>query len=160
MSCSRRVGCHERGVVGGAEALAFGTLILLAGALMTANVWGIVETRVALDAAAREYLRAYTSGSDAVSARDAGERAAAVTLAGRGTPLSGLRIASPDATGFGPCGVATVELTASVPVARVPFLGELASSEVRVTHTELIDAHREVTPHARFEYRDTPCSTS
>lgn len=148
----------ERGVVGGGEGLAFGALVLVAGTLMITNVWAIVETRTAVDAAAREYLRAYTHGDDHESARGAGERAARAALAARGTPLHELRFSPPEPRRFGPCGVATVEVHALVPATRVPFLGTLSRSQVRVRHTELIDAHREVTPHAGFDPSATPCA--
>ena len=150
----------ERGLVGGAEALAFGALVLLAGALVLVNVWSVVETRAAVDAAAREYLRTYTHAPDREEALAAADRAARATLAARGTPLRGLRIVAPPAAGFGPCGRAEVTLVATVPAARLPFVGAVAASEARVTHAELIGAHEEVTPHADFDSRRTPCHGS
>ena len=150
----------ERGFVGGAEALAFGALVLLAGALVLVNVWSVLETRTAVDVAAREYLRAYTHASERDEALAAGEWAARTTLAARGTPLRGLRIAAPPASRFGPCGRAEVTLVATVPAARLPFIGTVAAAEVRVTHAELIGAHEEVTPHADFDSRRTPCHGS
>ena len=147
----------ERGAVG-AEALAFGALILVAGTLVFVNVWSVVETRLAVDAAAREYLRVYTGAGDHDGATRRAELAARVTLAARGTPLEGLRIDPPDPGSFGPCGEAAVVLTATVPAARLPFVGTLARTEVRVEHRELVDAHREVEPHANFDADATPCA--
>ena len=54
-------------------------------------------------------------------------------------------------------GRAEVTLVATVPAARLPLLGELSATEVRVTHAELVGAHEEVTPHASFDSRLTPC---
>ena len=41
----------------------FGMLILVAGGLVLFNMWAIIHTRAALDAAARDYLRTYTEQS-------------------------------------------------------------------------------------------------
>jgi hypothetical protein len=147
----------ERGMVAGGEALVFGTLVLLAGALVLVNVWSVIETRAAVDAAAREYLRAYTRADDRDHALDAADLAARAALAARDTPLRTLRIVEPAAAQFGPCGRAEVTLIATVPAARVPFVGEVAATEVRVTHAELLGAHEEVTPHDRFDDRTTVC---
>jgi hypothetical protein len=149
----------ERGVAGGAEALAFTTLILLAGTLAMVNVWSVIETRVALDAAAREYLRSYTRQDDHHAAATAGELVARAVLTGRGTPVTELRFVHPDPSRFGPCGTATVVISASVPAARVPFVGPLARSRVRIEHHDLISLHREVNSHERFIADSTPCST-
>ena len=150
----------ERGMVAGGESLALGTLILLVGALVLVNVWSVVETRTAIDAAAREYLRAYTRSDDQRTAMAAGDWAARMTLTARGTPLRDLRIDVPRPDQFGPCGRAQVTLTAIVPAARLPLLGELSAAEVAVTHSELIGAHEEVTPHASFDARRTTCRGS
>ena len=150
----------DRGMVAGGEALAFGTLVLLVGALVLVNVWSVVETRSAVDAAAREYLRAYTRAEHWDDALAAGDWAVRTTLAERGTPLGGLRIDPPAAAGFGPCGRAAVTLTATVPAARLPLVGELSATEVQVTHAELIGAHEEVTPHESFDARKTACRGS
>ena len=148
----------ERGVAGGGEALAFGALVLLAGTLVLVNVWSVVETRTAVDAAAREYLRSYTRAGEHLEALEVAQRSARATLAARGTPLRGLRIVAPRAEQFGPCGRAEVTLLASVPAARLPFVGSISTSEIRVTHAELIGAHEEVVPHARFEPELTACA--
>lgn len=149
---------NDRGVVGGGEALAFGTLILLAGALLVVNLWSILDTRTAVDAAAREYLRSYTRSETHDGGVDAGRAAAAAVLDGRGTPLHGLRFDDPAPRHFGPCGTATLTLSVVVPAARVPFLGTLAQTEVAVTVHELIDAHREVIADARFDPDATACA--
>ena len=58
----------QSGVLAGSDGLIFGMLILLAGSLAIVNVWSIIDTRAALDAAAREYLRSYTQQSSATTA--------------------------------------------------------------------------------------------
>lgn len=154
---ARREG--ERGAAG-AEALAFGALVLVAGTLVLVNVWGTIDARMALDAASREYLREYTQAPTHSDAVRRGELAARVALAARGTPISSLRVEHPDPARFGPCGEAHVALTATVPSMRVPFLGTLTRTEVTVQHRELVDAHREVEPHAAFDEVATLCAGS
>jgi hypothetical protein len=152
----RRAGQH--GAVAGLEGLVFGALVLLAGSLVLVNAWAVVESRSALDTAAREYLRAYTRQADRRSALRAGEEAARLTLAGRGTRLHGLQLRVPAADSFGPCGLASVRLRARVPRASVPFLGPLGDTDVTVTHSELIGPHRELTPDPRFDAGSTACA--
>ncbi len=134
----------QRGAVGGLEALVIGFLVLFGGLGLIVNAWSVVETRTALDAAAREYLRSYTEQSSAGEAEQAGERAARDVLRRRGTPLHQLRLTPPDPTTFGPCARATVTLAVDVPELRVPFIAALGPSSVQVTASELVDAHREL----------------
>ena len=147
----------ERGAVGGLEALLFGFLVLLGGAGLMVNTWGVIETRTALDTAAREYLRAYTAAADPASAARAGSEAARRVLAERGTPLRDLAVDAPDPTLFGPCQPVEVTLSAEVDDLRVPFIDRLGPSTVSVTGAELVDAHREMTPGARHDAEATPC---
>jgi hypothetical protein len=148
----------ERGVAAGLDALLFGTLILLAGAVLIVNLWSVVESRTALDAAAREYLRTYTASADGASASVRGEHAARTVLDQRGTPMRALEITAPDTTRFGPCESSTVRLTAVVPAVELPFLARLGALEVSVTATELVPPHREVTAGPNHEPGATPCA--
>jgi hypothetical protein len=149
----------QAGVLAGSDGLLFATLILLCGSLVTVHVWSMIDTRAALDAAAREYLRTYTEQPDAARAARSGDAAARAVLDGRGTPLQGLRIHAPDPTTYGPCQPVTVVIEAEVPATSLPFLDDLGSRQVRVTHRELVDAHREVTSGPNHDPGSTPCST-
>ena len=75
----------QAGMLAGSDGVLFGMLILLAGSLAILNVWAVIDTRAALDAAAREYLRTYTEQSSADAAATAGELAARRLLDERGT---------------------------------------------------------------------------
>ena len=46
-------------MVGGVEALPFGLLTFVAGVLLVANLWAVVDAKVAVDAAARQATRHY-----------------------------------------------------------------------------------------------------
>ena len=146
----------ERGVVAGLEGLVFGVLVLMAGTVLVVDAWSVLDTRSSLDGAAREYLRAYTEAADPRTAADEGDRAARGALDGRGT-VPAVRITAPDPGRFGPCARAEVELAATVPAVRLPFVGDFGTTEIRVRHAELVDAHREVSTGADYDPTDTPC---
>lgn len=147
----------ERGAVAGLDALLFGTLILLAGTVLIVNLWSVIETRTALDAATREYLRTYTTSTDGPAAAVQADRAARTVLEQRGTPLRSLRIDPPEVARFGPCEPSTVQLEATVPAIRLPFLDDLGATVVSVTATELIPPHRELAPGPAHDRNATPC---
>lgn len=150
----------ERGVAAGLEGIVFGALILVAGTVVAVNAWSVLQTRRAFDGAAREYLRAYTEADDAQRASSAGRTAAYGVLAGErrsAFDTRAVRIEEPDAARFGPCEPATVVVSGRVPAARVPFVGSFASTTVRVAHTELVDAHREIRSGPDHDVGATPC---
>lgn len=157
MSC-RHEHRGQSGALAGSDGLLFATLILLGGSLALLNVWAIIDTRAALDAAAREYLRSYTEQSSPETALIAGDRAARELLDQRGTPLNALRVVAPDAARFGPCEPTLVALEAVVPAARLPFLDDLGTRRIRVEHRELVDPHREVTAGHAHDPTTTPCA--
>ena len=150
-------GLDQGGFVGGGDGVLFGLLILVAGALAVLNTWSMIDTRAALDAAAREYMRSYTEAATPQEAASAGERAALDVLARRGTAFAGVRITAPDLGRFGPCEPATVTLEAEVPAARLPFLDDLGARQIRVSHREIVDPHREMTSGPTYDPHATPC---
>jgi hypothetical protein len=143
----------QGGFVAGAEALLFGTLVLLAGSLLLANAWMVIDTRVAVESAAREYLRGYTESDDPAHAHDAGLRAATDVLAGRGIRAE---VDAPDAP-FGPCARAEVTISATVAAVRLPFVDGLGRREVSATRVEFVDAHRMMQASPAHEPERTPC---
>jgi len=150
----------ERGAVGGGEGVIFGMLILVAGTLVILNLWALLDTRMALDSAAAEYLRTYTEQQGFFQARYTADVALKDTLTQRGFSPDRVSIRVGEPQGFGPCAEVTVQLSTQVPWARVPFIGGAGSTSVSVTQSELIDAHREVTNSANFAQFATPCATS
>lgn len=149
----------QAGMLAGSDGLLFAMLILLAGSLALVNIWAMIDSRAALDAAARDYLRTYTEQSDPATAAGAGERSARSVLDQRGTPLRSLHIDPPDPSLFGPCQPVAVTIEAEVPAARLPFLDDLGARQIRVTHRELVDPHREMTNGPSHDPATTPCTT-
>lgn len=150
--------CNERGVVAGAEALAFGVLVLVVGTAVVVSAWGVLTTRATLDAAAAEYLRAYTEAADGPTAIAAGRAAALGVLNGRGRPPGGIRWHEPDPDRFGPCEPVSVTLRADSPGIRLPGSRTFGPVEVAVTHRELVDARREIRPGTDHDPTRTPCA--
>lgn len=155
----RRRPTGQSGMVAGADGLLFGMLILFAGSLAVVNVWSIIDTRAALDAAAREYLRTYSEQRDPLTAATEAEQAARRVLESRGTPLRGLRIDAPPSSEFGPCALASVRLESTVAAVRLPFLDRLGERTVSVEAGELIDPHKEVEPGDGYDADQTPCAS-
>ena len=54
----------ERGQAGGVEALPFGLLIFVVGALLVASAWVVVDAKLAVVSAAREAARTYVEAED------------------------------------------------------------------------------------------------
>jgi len=148
----------ERGAVAGAEALAVVVVVLFGGMVLSLNAWAVIDPRTALDSAARDYLRTYTTSSDPVEAVVLGRSSAGRVLAARGVDPTEVRFDDPDPRTFGPCSVATLTLRATVRSAPLPFGVRVGSREVRVTHVELIDPHREMTPGPDHDRGRTPCA--
>lgn len=148
----------ERGVVAGAEGVAFGVLVMLAGATLLINAWAVIDTRIALDSAAREYLRAYSEADSPTEASAAGDHAMRLVLDGRHTATASLSVTTPRPEDFGPCAPAVVTLTLVVPSIRLPFVGAFGEHRVSVRHVELIDAHREVDAGSSYSLGETACA--
>jgi hypothetical protein len=149
---------NERGAVAGLEVLALGILVLVTMVLVLSAAWGVVDSRAALDDAAREYLRTYTEQPDAAAAATAAGSAARQLLVQRGTPLRSLRVVAPDASQFGPCATARVELHATVPQLRLPFGHRFGATDVVAVAEELVDAHKEVLRGQAYDPARTVCA--
>jgi hypothetical protein len=142
----RRWHREERGQAGGIEALPFGILIFVVGALLVASAWAVVDTKLAVVSAAREAARTYVEADGAAEA-DAGARAAAeeaMANHGRGGPLR----VDIDAPSFRRCAPVAVRVAYEVPAVPLPWIGGLGAVEVAATHRERIDPFRDGVPGA------------
>lgn len=147
----------ERAAVAGLEGVMFAVLVLVTGTLVVTNAWSVLQSRRTLDGAAREYLRAYTQADGPGPAALAARSAMIDSLSGEGVPIGSVSFEGPDPTGFGPCASATVTLSRTVPALRLPFVGRISSTRVSVTHTELVDAHREMSEGRSYDPESTAC---
>lgn len=136
----------ERGQVAGIEAIPFGLLVFVSGALLIVNAWGVVDTKFAADAAARHAVRhvAEQAGTDLPAAVVAeAEAIAAETFADHGRPQPVTIELSPADSALVRCQRVTVTVRAAVPALRVPFVGGFGEAfEVVAHHSELVDPGR------------------
>lgn len=129
------------------EVLPFGLLIFVGGALLIINIWAVVDTKFAADAAAREAARwvveAAGESTSAASLRAGATQIATDTLAdhGRAGPVQ-VEVGPADAA-FVRCERIHVTVAVEVPAIRLPFLGGFGDAfDVRATRGELIDPTR------------------
>jgi hypothetical protein len=138
----------EQGFAGGAEALVFGFLIFVAGTLLVAHAWGVVDTKLAADAAAREAARSYVGATDPQTAWVEAQQAADGALSGYGRNPSE---ASVQLVGgqWGRCQRVTLAVRLPAPALTLPFVGRLGEAEsVRADHSELVEPYRSGIPGA------------
>jgi hypothetical protein len=143
VATDRRRRRHERGQMGGIEALPFGLLIFVVGALLIGNAWAVIDTKAALVSASREAARVYVEGDGrqapaVLAARDAFEGhgrdpdrlQVEIELGGNGT--------------FGRCVPVTVRSSAVVPALALPWIGGFGEAfTVTARHTERVDPFRD-----------------
>jgi hypothetical protein len=148
----------DRGQVGGIEVLPFGLLVFVVGTLLVANAWAVVDSKLAVDAAAREAARDFVE-ADVPAAGDFGEAEATARRAGyealaahgrepaRSTvALTGLESPGGQAD-FTRCARATFTARYDVPVIHLPWIGGFGSGmDVTGRHSELVDPYRDGVP--------------
>jgi hypothetical protein len=154
----RSRGADDRGQMGGVEMLPFGLLVFVVGVLLVANVWGVIDAKLAADAAAREATRRFveaevTTADGSGGAESEAEAAGLAALAsfgrdpGRATvELTGLD-APGGGSGFARCARATFTATYRVPALTLPWIGGFGEGfSVTSRHSELVDPFRDGVP--------------
>ncbi len=146
-------GRGDRGQAGGIEALPFGILVFVVGTLLLANVWAVVDAKLAVDAAAREATRRYVEATEGAGAEEQAVAAGLSALEAQGRdPARGRvelqAVTTPDGrTAYERCARATFEAAYHVPALTLPFIGGYGSGfEVTSRHSELVDPFRDGLP--------------
>lgn len=134
----------ERGFVGGFEVLPFGLLVFVAGSLLLANAWAVVDGTIAASAAAREAARAYAEATSEGEAADAAVAAAMAVIEGHGRNRDRATIRWEAGPTFERCARNTVVVEYRVPTLTVPFIGAFGGGVVTTSgrHTEVVDPYR------------------
>lgn len=134
----------DRGQVAGIEALPFGLLVFIGGTLLLVNLWAVIDTKFAADAAAREAARyvVETVAADRGGAATSGaERVARDTMSDHGR--SGDLAVDIAAESLARCARVTVTVSTEVDAVSLPFLGRLGPGfTINATHSELVDPTR------------------
>jgi Mg2+/Co2+ transporter CorC len=143
----------DAGQVGGIEALPFGVLVFVVGTLLLANVWAVVDAKLAVDAAAREATRRYVEAAEVTGAEEDAVAAGLSTLEAQGRDPSRARVelqavTTPDGRiAYERCARATFEASYHVPALTLPFIGGYGEGfEVTSRHSELVDPFRDGVP--------------
>jgi hypothetical protein len=153
-ACRRRVDwSSDAGFAGGGEVIPFGMLVFVMGTLMITNLWGVIDTKMATNGAAREAARVVAEsdgpGADpAALGRDAAE--ASLTVHGRDAGrldyglVYGTGGTGAPAGAWAPCARARVTVSYPLALINLPFLGIMTGEVVTVTstHSEIVDPYR------------------
>ena len=133
---------RERGFVGGAEVLPFGFLLFVSVLLLIVNAWAVIDTKLAVSAAAREGARVYVESDSEDAAIDAAVAHARAALRSFGRDNEDVSVAI-DAEGFARCARVSVTVRTTVPALTLPFIGGFGSGvTAQSTHSEIIDPFR------------------
>jgi hypothetical protein len=131
----------EGGFAGGFEGLLFGMLLFVAGTLLIAYAWAVVDTKAATEEAARQAATMYVEAPSATLAAASAKQAADAALAGYGRDPA--RAAVTLAAGsFGRCQRITISVSYPAPLLVLPWIGRVGSGQaVRANHSELVDPY-------------------
>ena len=138
----------DRGQVAGIEAIPFGILLFVVGALLIANAWAVVDVKMSVNSAAREAARSYVEASDHETGLRAAEQAAQDAITAGGHDAGRMTIRGPDdASAFTRCNRVTFTVSYPVPAITLPFVGGFGSGfTVSASHSEIVDPFRNDVP--------------
>jgi hypothetical protein len=138
----------DAGQVGGIEALPFGLLVFVVGALLIANAWAVVDAKFATDAAARQAVRTFVEGTDTPSAQRDAIDAGLAAIEGHGRDPGRATVEPVGEAVLQRCERVTFAAEYEVPALSLPFIGGYGTAPFRVcsTHSELVDPFRSGVP--------------
>ena len=138
----------DRGQVAGIEAVPFGILLFVLGALLITNAWAVIDAKMAVTSAAREAARTYVEAPDHETGLAQAESAARSAIAAHGGNVAKVSISGPaSAAAFTRCNHVSFTVTYPVPALTLPIIGGLGSGVVvRSTQTEIVDPFRNDVP--------------
>jgi hypothetical protein len=138
----------DRGVVGGSEAVPFGVLVFIVGALIVTNLWGVIDAKMAANNAAREYVHAIAEAPNGGQGVADGQAAARAAIASLGRDPSELVLLAPEypetAGQWRRCAQVVATVRYPVSLINVPILSVATGPTVTVTasRTEVVDPYR------------------
>ncbi|MEO7555272.1 MAG: hypothetical protein ABIV94_01540 [Acidimicrobiales bacterium] len=142
----RSIDWHDdRGQMGGFEAIPFGLLIFVVGALLVANAWAVIDTKMAAQSAAREATRTYVESGDPLHARADADIAAAEAIGAYGRDPAKLRLDGPASpTELQRCNRITFTASYPVPALSLPWIGGFGDGfTVKASSSQIVDPYRE-----------------
>ncbi len=133
----------DDGLIGGADGLIFGVMVFLVGSLLVANVWSVIDAKLAVTAAAKEATRAFVEAPNGETGFAEAEAAATQVVAGHGRAPDRLTITAEPGTTFVRCAPAGFTVAYQLDLIAIPFLGGTGRGfTVAATHRERVDPFR------------------
>ena len=138
----------DRGQVAGVEAIPFGILLFVIGALLVANAWAVIDVKMTVASAAREAARAYVEAPSHEQGRADAESAVRDVLNAHNRNAALATVDGPaDQTAFTRCSRISFTVSYPVPAMTLPFIGGFGTGfTVSATHSELVDPFRNDVP--------------
>ena len=135
----------DSGQVAGLEAIPFGLLLFVIGALLVTNAWAVIDAKMAVTSAAREAARTYVEANDHETGLEDATRAARSAFDARGHDSNRLTISGPtSAAAFTRCNHVSFTVSYAVPALNLPVIGGLGHGfVVRSTQSEIVDPFRD-----------------
>lgn len=141
----------DTGALGGAETVPFVILIFVVGSLMVFNLWSVIHTKMALNAAAREAAHAIAEAAPSGSGVDTQVTAEAEAAARNAYQVFTGDQADPNFTvttdvpgGWRRCAAFTVTVSTRAPLVRLPMVGAVApSAPVQASSSSIVDPFRD-----------------
>jgi len=134
---------RQEGVVG-FEMLPLLVLVFAVGILLFAQMWAVLDVKLATTAGSREAARTFVeqpAGSPSAAARAAAISAGQHAATAHGRP--GVTIGVAAGGQLERCAAVTFVATAEVQLFRLPLVGSPASITVRSSHSEVVDPYRD-----------------
>lgn len=133
--------CRDERGIGGIEGLAFGVLVFVFGMLVVVNAWGVIDAKLAVNAASREAARALVEANSLDDGQSSASAAANSAMAGHNRVLDDLLIVG--GSSFGRCQSVEVTAVTKVPRIAMPLIGSTGGTYVvSSTHNEIVDPYR------------------
>jgi Flp pilus assembly protein TadG len=138
----------DRGQVAGIEAIPFGILLFVVGALLIANAWAVIDVKMAVSSAAREAARTYVEAPTEGQGRANADQAARDAIAAHKRNASLATVDGPtDPSAFTRCNRISFTVSYPVPAITLPFIGGFGTGfTVKATHSEIVDPFRNGVP--------------
>lgn len=137
----------DRGQLAGGEAIPFGILVFVVGALLIVNAWAVVDAKFAVDAAAQAAVRDFTesvadTSDDALADAERAGRAA-FAASGRDAERVTIAVVEPLPERLERCQLVTFVASHTVPAISLPFIGGYGDGfTVTASHTRVVDPLR------------------
>lgn len=146
MTLAGRLRRDEAGQFAGIEVLPFGLLVFIAGVLLVANAWAVVDAKLAVVSAAREATRAYVEAPPDSDPLDRADAAARAAVEGAGRDPARL-VLTPLEAEFTRCAEVRFEASYPVPMLTIPLIGSYGRAfTATARHGEIVDPYRSGVP--------------